>query len=56
MVFEDNFTSKKYIEFLGRIVRQIKQKVFLILDNHRVHHSKKVKNYVDKHKERLEIF
>ena len=56
MVFEDNFTSKKCIEFLGRIIRQIKQKVFLILDNHRVHHSKKVKNYVEKHKDRLEIF
>ena len=56
MVFEDNFTSKKCVEFLGRIIRQIKQKVFLILDNHRVHHSKKVKNYVEKHKDRLEIF
>lgn len=56
MVFEDNFTSKKCIEFLGRIIRQIKQKVFLILDNHRVHHSKKVKDYVEKHKDQLEIF
>ncbi len=56
MVFEDNFTSKKCIEFLGRIIRQIKQKVFLILDNHRVHHSKKVKNYIEKHKDQLEIF
>ena len=56
MVFEDSFTSKKCVEFLGRIIRQIKQKVFLILDNHRVHHSKKVKNYVEKHKDLLEIF
>ena len=32
MVFEDNFTSKKCIEFLGRLIRQIKQKIFLILD------------------------
>lgn len=56
MVFEDNFTSKKCIEFLGRMIRQIKQKIFLILDNHRVHHSKKVKAYVAKHKEKLELF
>ena len=56
MVFKDHFTTKKCIEFLGRIIRQIKQKVFLILDNHRVHHSKKVKNYVEKHKKRLKIF
>lgn len=56
MVFEDNFTSKKCIEFLGRLIRQIKQKVFLILDNHRVHHSKKVKEYVAKYKDKLELF
>lgn len=56
MVFEDNFTSAKFINFLGRLVRQIKQKIFLILDNHRVHHSKKVKAYVEKHKDKLELF
>lgn len=56
MVFEDNFTSKKFIEFLGRMIRQIKQKIFLILDNHRVHHSKKVQAYVEKHKDKLELF
>lgn len=56
MVFEDNFTSKKFISFLGRLVRQIKQKVFLIVDNHKVHHSKKVTAYVDKHKDKLKLF
>ena len=56
MVFEDNFTSSKFISFLGRLVRQIKQKVFLIVDNHKVHHSKKVKAYVENHKEKLELF
>src|SRR3546814_12063321 len=35
MVFEDNFTSQKFIEFLGRLIRQIKQKIFLIVDNHK---------------------
>jgi len=56
MVFEDNFTSAKFISFLGRLVRQIKQKVFLIVDNHKVHHSKKAKEYVSKHKDKLELF
>jgi transposase len=56
MVFKDNFTSTKFILFLGRLVRQIKQKIFLILDNHSVHHSKKVKAYLQKHKEKLELF
>jgi transposase len=56
MVFEDNFTSSKFISFLGRLVRQIKQKIFLIVDNHRVHHSKKVKAYVSEHQDKLELF
>jgi len=38
------------------MIRQVKQKVFLILDNHRVHHSRKVKAYVEKHKDKLELF
>lgn len=56
MVFEENCDSKKFIEFLGRMRRQVKQKIFLIVDNHRVHHSKKVSQYVDKYKEDIEIF
>jgi transposase len=56
MVFEDSFTAEKFIKFLGRLGRQIKQKVFLILDNHSVHHSKKVKAYVQKHNDKLELF
>lgn len=56
MVFEDNFTSKEFIIFLGRLAKQIKQKTFLILDNHKVHHSKKVKAYIEKHKDKIELF
>jgi transposase len=56
MVFEDSFTSEKLIAFLGRLIRQVKQKVFLILDNHPVHHSRKVRAYVEKHKDKIEIF
>lgn len=56
MVFESNCDSKKFIEFLGRLRRQAKQKIFLIVDNHRIHHSKKVKAYVEKFKHEIEIF
>jgi transposase len=56
MVFEDNFTSQQFIQFLGRMIRQIKQKIFLIVDNHRAHHSKKVQAYVEKHKEKIQLF
>lgn len=56
MVFEENCDAKKFIEFLGRMRRQIKQKIFLIVDNCRVHHAKKVKEYTNKFKDDIEIF
>ena len=56
MVFDEHFTSKIFVAFLGRLIRQIKQKVFLILDNHRAHHSKHVQRYINKHKDKIELF
>ncbi|CAM4436756.1 MAG: IS630 family transposase IS1471 [Legionellaceae bacterium] len=56
MVFQETCDSKKFIEFLGRMRRQIKQKIFLIVDNHRIHHSKKVTQYLEKYKDNIEIF
>lgn len=56
MVFEDNFTSEKFIAFLRRLVKQIKFKIFFIVDNHKVHHSTKVKTYVAKNQDKIELF
>jgi transposase len=56
MVFSDDFTAKQFIDFLGRLIRQINQKIFLILDNHKVHHCKRVQNYIDKHKDKIRLF
>ncbi|MBF0118704.1 MAG: transposase [Desulfobacterales bacterium] len=41
MVFEDTFNSDVFIEFMQRLVRNHDRKIFLILDNLNVHHSKK---------------
>ena len=56
MVFKENFTSKLFIEFLRRMIRQIKQKIFMIVDNHKAHHSKDVKAFIEKHKDKIELF
>lgn len=56
MVFEDVFTSTQFIHFLGRLIRQVKQKIFLIVDNHKVHHSQRVQAYLQKHTDKLELF
>lgn len=56
MVFKDNCTSSKFIEFMRRMIRQINQKIFLIVDNLKVHHSKKVREFVEKNKEKICLF
>ncbi len=56
MIVEDAFNSDKLIEFLEALVKDSPKKVFLILDNLRVHHSKPVKAWLAKHKDVIEVF
>lgn len=41
---------------MKRLVRDTKRKVLLILDNLRVHHAKKVKVWLAKHRDEIEVF
>jgi transposase len=43
MIIEESFNSDRLIEFLAALIKDSDKKVFLILDNLRVHHSKPVK-------------
>ena len=43
------------IEFLSRLIENYEQKIFLILDNLKVHHGKIVAEWVEEHKERIEL-
>lgn len=56
MLYEDTMTAKRLIQFMTRLVKDVNRKVFLILDNLRVHHSKRVKAWLEKHKEKIEVF
>ena len=56
MLYKDNMDSDKLIDFMRRLVHDSVKKVFLILDNLRVHHSKKVQTWLEKHKEEIEVF
>lgn len=55
MVFKRRFTADVMIQFLRRLVRQSKRKVYLIVDGHPVHRSGKVKRWVEKHKQQLRL-
>jgi len=56
MIVEDAFNSDKLIEFLEALIKDASKKIFLILDNLRVHHSKPVKAWLEQHKEKIEVF
>jgi transposase len=56
MIYGERFTAQVFIKFLRRLLRQSKGKVFLIVDAHPVHRSKVVRQWVEKHKNRLRLF
>lgn len=56
MIIDDSFDSNKLIEFLEALIKDADRKVFLILDNLRVHHSKPVKAWVAERADKIELF
>ena len=56
MVLNGALDSDQLIAFMKRLVKDAKRKVFLILDNLRVHHAKLVKAWLAKHQDEIEVF
>lgn len=55
-LFTQRFTSAVMIEFLRRLVRQSEQKIFLIVDGHPVHRSRAVRQWLERHADRIRLF
>ena len=56
MIIDEAFNSDKLIEFFEALIKDAPKKVFLILDNLRVHHSKPVKAWLAQHNKRIDVF
>jgi transposase len=56
MVFKRRFTTKVALEFLRRLLRHSRRKLFLIWDGHPVHRSRAVKRWIKDHADRIEMF
>lgn len=56
MVFKERFTADVFWEFLKRLVRQAKHRVFLIVDGHPVHKARRVKNWLSKNSAKIRLF
>lgn len=56
MIYSENMNADKFIEFMGQLIKSSTRKVYFIVDNLRVHHSKIVKQWVEKNKEKIALF
>jgi transposase len=56
MAFDGALNSDILIDFLRRLVKDAGRKIYLILDNLRVHHSKPVKAWLAEHEDQIEVF
>lgn len=56
MIYKENMNANILIQFLEQLIKSQENKVFLILDNLRVHHSKIVKKWVEEHVDKIELF
>jgi transposase len=56
MMYRDTLTAEVLIRFLERLIRAAGRKVFLVLDNLRVHHSRKVREWLADRQDLIELF
>lgn len=55
-IVEGSINTERFIEFLERLLQTAGAKVFLIVDNLRVHHAKLVREWLAERKDRIEVF
>ncbi len=56
MIYKEKMNAKVLIKFIKQLIKGSDQKIFLIMDNLRVHHAKIVKAWLGKHQEEIEVF
>ena len=56
MTYNGTMNAQRFIIFLKRLIKGANKKIYLILDNLKVHHSKLVKQWVEKNTNRIELF
>lgn len=56
MFYRKRMNAQRLIRFLRRLTRSVDRKVYLILDNLRVHHARVVKAWVSAHAGQIELF
>jgi len=56
MLYEKAMNADILIKFMSRLIKDADRKVFLVLDNLRTHHSGPVKDWLEEHRDQIEVF
>lgn len=56
MIYSGSMNADRLVEFMKQLIKYSERKIYLILDNLRVHHSKIVKKWVEGYKDKIELF
>lgn len=56
MIYKGSMNAQMFIKFLKQLTKGANKKIYLIVDNLRVHHSKLVKSWVEKQENKLELY
>lgn len=56
MIYKGTMNSQRFIVFLKRLIKGSSKKLFLILDNLKVHHSKIVKKWIEENSDKIVLF
>jgi hypothetical protein len=56
MTYLESMTAKLFIKFMDNIIRNSTKKVFLIVDNLKVHHGKLVQAWLKEQSKKIELF
>lgn len=56
MIYKDRMNADTLIKFMKRLIKDADRKIFLILDNLKVHHSYKARDWLLEHTNQIEVF
>jgi transposase len=56
MIYSGTMNADRFLKFLRQLIKNRERKIYLILDNLKVHHSKIVKKWVKKNERTIELF
>ncbi len=55
-LYDESINTDRFIDFLSKVIKSSDKKVYLIVDNLRVHHAKVVTKWIEEHKNKIAIF